>query len=143
MRDKGLRGALAGVVIFAIGIAIAAGTYETYWKNREAREQLLSAEGTVVAVLGQGTSVRPVVSFVSNAGDHLSFTGKQPGRYSPGNRVHVLYPPANPDAAIVDDPGHVRAKTILPTLGGLLVAVLGAYIAWFARRTQLSSPHES
>jgi hypothetical protein len=138
-----VRAAIAGVVLFAIGIAIAAGTYETYWKNREARELLLAAEGTVVAVLGQGTSVRPVVSFVTTAGEHLSFTGKQPGRYSPGNRVHVLYPAANPDAAIVDDPGHVRAKTILPTVAGLLVAVLGAYIAWSARRTQLSSPDES
>jgi len=84
-----------------------------------------------------------VVSFVSNAGDHLSFTGKQPGPYSQGNRVHVLYPPANPDAAIVDDPGSARAKTILPTLACLLVAVLGAYVAWSARRKHLSSPDES
>jgi len=111
--------------MFAIGIAIAAGTYETYWKNREAREQLLAADGTVVAVIGQGTSVRPVVSFVTNAGEHLSFTGKQPGPYSPGSPVHVFYPPANPDAAIVDDPGSARAKTILPTIAGLLVAALG------------------
>jgi hypothetical protein len=138
-----MRAALAGVVLFAVGIAIAAGTYETYWKNREAREQLLSAEGTVVAVLGQGSSVRPVVSFVSNAGDHLSFTGKQPGPYSPGSRVRVLYPAANPDAAIVDDPGSARAKTIFPTLAGLLVAALGAYVAWSARSRQLGSTDKS
>jgi hypothetical protein len=138
-----VRAAIAGVVLFAIGIAIAAGTYETYWRSRQAREQLLAAEGTVVAVLGKGSSVRPVVSFVTHAGEHLSFTGKQPGAYSPGNRVHVLYPSTNPDAAILDDVGRSRAKTILPTAAGLLVAVLGAYIAWSARRTLLSSPDES
>ena len=68
---------LAGTLLFVIGLAIAAGTYENAWKERERRQHFLHAEGTVVAVLGTGASARPVVAFTSSSGDHLSFTDRR------------------------------------------------------------------
>ncbi len=64
-----------------------------------------------------------------------------PGRTAPGERVAVLYPPENPAAAIIDDGGG-GAKTLLPTMAGLLVAVFGAYVAWAGRRSQLTFTEE-
>jgi hypothetical protein len=137
-----LGASIAGVLLFAMGVAIAAGTYEAYSKDRGARERLLVADGTVVAVIGQGRSVRPVVAFVTSAGEHLSFTGKAPGSFASGNRVQVLYPPQNPVAAIVDDRASIRSRALLTTAVALLSAVLGAYVAWTARRAQLRPAEE-
>ena len=132
---------IAGVLLFAIGVAIAVGTYETSWQNRERRHQLLKADGTVVAVVGGTNAGRPVVSFATASGERLGFTDRRAGTYSPGERVTVLYPPENPAAAIIDDGGG-SAKTLLPTMAGLLVAVFGAYVAWAGRRSQLTFTEE-
>jgi hypothetical protein len=132
---------IAGVLLFAIGVAIAAGTYESAWKERERRQQLLKAEGTVVAVVGGTNAGRPVVAFATASGERLSFTDRRSATYALGERVTVLYPPENPIAAIIDDGGG-RAKTMLPTMAGLLVAVFGAYVAWAGRRSQLTFTEE-
>ena len=132
---------IAGVVLFAIGVAVAASTYETSWQNRERGHRLLTAEGTVVAVVGGTNAGRPVVSFATASGERLGFTDRRSGTYAPGQRVTVRYPPENPTAAIIDD-GGVNAKTMLPTMAGLLVAVFGAYVAWAGRRSQLTFTEE-
>ena len=132
---------IAGVLLFAIGVVIAAGTYERSSQNRERRHQLLTAEGTVVAVVGGTNAGRPVVSFATASGERLGFTDRRSGTYAPGERVTVLYPPENPTAAIIDDVGE-GAKTMLPTMAGLLVAVFGAYVAWAGRRSQLTFTEE-
>ena len=117
---------IAGVLLFAVGVAMAASTYETSWQNRERGHRLLTAEGTVVAVVGGTNAGRPVVSFATASGERLGFTDRRSGTYAPGQRVTVRYPPENPTAAIIDD-GGVGAKTMLPTMAKLLVAVFGVY----------------
>ena len=120
---------------------MAASTYETSWQNRERGHRLLTAEGTVVAVVGGTNAGRPVVSFATASGERLGFTDRRSGTYAPGQRVTVRYAPENPTAAIIDD-GGVGAKTMLPTMAGLLVAVFGAYVAWAGRRSQLTFTEE-
>ena len=132
---------IAGVLLFAIGLAIAAGTYESSWKERARRQQLLKAEGKVVAVVGGTNAGRPVVAFATASGERLSFTDRRSAPYALGERVTVLYPPENPIAAIIDE-GGVRAKTLLSPAAGLLLAALGAYVAWSARRSQLTLTEE-
>jgi hypothetical protein len=133
---------LAGTLLFVIGLAIGAGTYENWWKERELRTQLVTAQGTVVAVLGQKDSGRPVVAFVTSSGDHLSFTDRRTGRFAIGNAVRVLYPTANPLAAIVDDTSTRRLRTLAGSAAALLLIFLGAYVAWYARRWQAAQVEE-
>ncbi len=134
---------LAGTLLFVIGLAIAAGTYENAWKERERRQHFLHAEGTVVAVLGTGASARPVVAFTSSSGDHLSFTDRRTGRFALGNRLSVLYPPENPIAAMVDDAGVRWLRTLLAAGIAFVLIGIGGYVAWYARRWHAAHAAES
>ena len=135
-----LRAAIAGVLLFTIGLAIAGGIYQV---NRQEQEQLRGwrrAEGTVVEILKrrspEGEAVRPLVSFVTAAGERVSFTGKaDAGSVSYVNdRVAVLYHPDHPQDALIDTPARRWTRNALAGTGALLLLVLGGYVAWYASR---------
>lgn len=68
-----------------------------------------AAEGTVVNLVASGstdpTTYAPVVTFVAPGGARIEFTssaGENPPRYARGQKVRVLYPPADPRRARID-----------------------------------------
>lgn len=79
-----------------------------------------------------GDATAPRVRFVvgTEAHEFVSPTGSYPPAFAVGEAVRVLYDPADPDRAEVDNPGQVWG----PVLGcGLLGVLLGALGGWLLR----------
>ena len=145
MQAYPLRAAFAGILLFVIGLAIAGGVYQV---NRQEQEQFLGwrhAGGTVVELLkrrsADGEVVLPLVSFMTGAGERVSFTAR-PGespRYM-NDAVAVLYPPDHPQDAVIDTRARRRTRNALAGGAALILIGLGGYVAWFASRWDTISP---
>jgi Protein of unknown function (DUF3592) len=130
---------LAGVLLFTIGLAIAAGTFENEWQEHQRRRGFIQTEGTVVAQIRQqtssGTQYAPLVAFITASGERISFTAPEHDTttYYLGAKVLVIYAPENPAAATVDSKTRY-VRVALAAGASLLLVGLGAYVAWYARR---------
>ena len=96
------------------------------------RAQASSAEGEVVAlrrhVNDEGAVLfRPEVVFAPDGGEAVGFVGSvgsNPPAYSVGERVRVLYDPARPGDARLDD----ASAWLLPAIFGLFAAIFGGVV---------------
>ena len=143
MADNPLRATLAGVLLFAIGIAIGGGAIVNYQRERGALEGWQRVEGTVVELVQfSDGKVRPRVAFTVND-EIFRFTPRGPladRSYSAGDRVLVVYPFGSPQSAQLESTAIRWARTAYAGAGGLPLMVLGAFVAWQARRRGLSAP---
>ena len=95
-----LRTAFAGVLLFAIGLAIAGGAYRA---NRQDQEKLAgwrTADGVVIDLIKQRTPeeevIGPLIAFTTAAGERVGFTSDQSRAAAPlyvDAQVSVLYHP--------------------------------------------------
>jgi len=143
-QPRPLRAAVAGVVLFAIGLALGAGLF---FMARQERERLATweyAEGRItdVSPAASGDRVLQRTAFSTPGGERISFTVSTPRRLA--GQVHdtvsVLYPPDDPRQAMVDHPGRRRLRNIGGGAAALTLTLLGAYVAWYASRWDRMAP---
>lgn len=139
MAEYPVRATLAGLLLFVIGVAIAGSTLVSELREREGRRAWLKADGTVVDIFPgpPGGAPRPVVSFTTPEGERIRFTSSaRTGWRAPavGDPVPVIYPIGLPTEARIDPRGMRWLRTGLAAGAGLLLTVLGGYVAWYARR---------
>ena len=104
-----LRAAFAGVLLFAIGVAIGVTVLRTHLQDRARLREWSRADGTVVELLErrsvEGQVTVPLIAFTSAAGDRVSFTAgtdvKGSGVYV-NAPIKVLYRAAHPQEALID-----------------------------------------
>ena len=140
MAEYPLRATFAGVLLFVIGLAIAASTVITERRERERRGAWLEAQGTVVDMLPgpANGAARPVVSFETPEGERIRFTPTgRSGWRAPkvGDTVAVIYPFGLPNEARVDPRAIRWTRTGIAIGAGLILMVLGGYVAWYAGRS--------
>ena len=136
-----LRAAFAGVLLFAIGLAIAGGLLRTNLQDRENLREWSRADGTVVELLerrsAEGDVTVPLIAFTSASGDRVSFTA---GTDVKGASVYinapvkVLYRAGNPQEALIDPSGRRWTRNALAGAAALLLMGMGGYVAWYASR---------
>ena len=136
-----LRAAFAGVLLFAIGLAIAGGLLRTNLQDRENLREWSRADGTVVELLkrrsAEGDVIVPLIAFTSASGDRVSFTA---GTDVKGSSVYinapvkVLYRAGNPQEALIDSSGRRWTRNALAGAAALLLMGMGGYVAWYASR---------
>ncbi len=138
MAEYPVRATLAGILLFAIGLAIGGGAYENYRREGDRLEGWQRVNGQVVQLLAApGGASRPVIGFTAADGDRIRFTASGPGSdraYRVGDSVAVLYPMTNPSAARIDTPVIRWARSVFAAAGAVILMALGAYVAWYARR---------
>lgn len=143
MADNTLRATLAGVLLFAIGIAIGGGAIVNYTRERGNLEGWQRADGEVLYFLtGLDGKPRPQIGFTAG-GERFRFTaaGRLAYRsYKVGDRVEVIYPADNPKAARLESPAIRWARTVYAGAGGIILMALGGYLAWYGRTTGMVTP---
>jgi len=89
-----------------IGVSLLIGALLLFWHTSSFVDQATRAQGTVVDLVesrsDKSTTYRPVVRFVTEAGQQIEFTsssGTNPPSYSVNESVTVLYLPAEPQDA--------------------------------------------
>lgn len=145
MAENPVRATLAGLLLFVIGVAIGGSTVVSELRDRERRRAWLEADGTIVDVFPgpPGGAPRPVVSFTTPEGERIRFTSTaRTGWRAPavGDPVLVTYPIGLPTEARVDPRGLRRLRTAMAAGAGVLLTVLGGYVAWYARRRFARGP---
>lgn len=142
-RGHPLQAAIAGVLLFAIGIAIAAGTVVVNRQEQQALEGWERADGTVIELLKRrtidGDVVTPLVGFTTKSGERVSFTANPsstPEEYLLTAKVPVLYHPGHPQDARIDARSRRWTRNALATGAALVLLCLGGYVAWYASRWQ-------
>jgi hypothetical protein len=141
-----LRAAFGGVLLFAIGVAIAGGTLQVNRQERDRLREWQRADGTVVQVLDRRSAqpdvVIPLVAFTTASGERVSFTAP-PGKASTFYMtapVKVIYHPDRPQEALIDDRARRWTRNGLSGGAALLLIALGGYVAWYASRWDKMSP---
>lgn len=142
-----LKAASAGVLLFAIGLAMAAGLYQTVWQEHERLRGWVGAEGTVVELLKRrtpdGEILAPIVAFTTKSGDRVSFTASVDGHHPPyyvSASVGVIYHPDHPQDALIDTRTRRWTRNALAGGGALILLALGGYVAWYASRWDKMTP---
>jgi hypothetical protein len=140
-----VRATLAGLLLFVIGVAIAGSTVVSELRERERRRVWLKADGAIVDIFPgpPGGAPRPVVTFTTPEGERIRFTSTaRTGWRAPavGDPVAVIYPIGLPTEARIDPIGLRRLRTAVAAAAGLLLTVLGGYVAWYARRRFARGP---
>jgi hypothetical protein len=142
-----LRAALAGVLLFAIGLAMAGGTYQVNRQDQERLRGWLRADGTVVELLKRrtpdGDVLVPLVAFTTASGERVSVTlngGGSESRYYTFAPVKVVYHPDHPQDARLDTTARRWTRNALAGGGAALLLALGGYVAWFASRWDGMAP---
>jgi hypothetical protein len=83
------------------------------------------AEGRIVDLISGDNGFFPVVEFILDNGKRFKFTNKVATTwYRKGKKVRVIYDPADPEQAIVND----FASTLGMTLVGLVVGTI--FLIW-------------
>jgi hypothetical protein len=139
-----LQAAIAGVLLFAIGLALGAGLFFIGQRERERSNTWEHADGRITDVLkapGSG-AVLQRTAFTTADGERISVTLRTPARAagSVGDAVQVLYPSVDPRQAIVDHPGRRRVRNIGGGAAALSLILLGGYVAWYASRWDRMAP---
>jgi hypothetical protein len=140
-----LRAALAGVLLFAIGLALGAGLFFLHQRESERLGTWERADGRITDVLpsASGDRVLQRTAFTTADGDRISFTVALSRRLAGtvNDTVPVLYPPDDPRQAVIDHPGRRRLRNIVGGAAALTLVFLGGYVAWYAsRRVRMSPP---
>ena|SRR5258708_1647373 len=142
-----LKAASAGVLLFAIGLAVAAGTYQVNVQEQERLAGWQHANGTIVELLKrrspEGDVTVPLIAFTTASGERVSFTGTSDARDSPSYvsaQVRVIYPPDHPQDAVVDARAHRWTRNALAAGAALALVTLGGYVAWYASRRDSMAP---
>jgi hypothetical protein len=138
--DNYVRATLAGILLFAIGIAIGGGAVVNYQRERAALEGWQRADAHVVEMVTRSGTTRPRVSFVAANGERIrsDVTGPLTGKsYQVGDAVVIIYPLDDPAHPQLESPAIRWARTVYAGVGGLALMAIGAYIAWYARRRGL------
>jgi len=148
-REHPLGATIAGVVLFAVGLAIAGGVYQINVKERDLRRGWIASEGTVTEVLKRrtidGDRFSPLVVFQTSSGTRVSFTAaaaEETPSFAIGDKVAVRYPPAFPERAEVDYPQRRLLRNAIAIAAALLLMALGGYVAWYASRLQRARARE-
>jgi hypothetical protein len=144
-RESPLTAAVGGVLLFAIGLAIAAGLFIVNRHESQAIEGWHRADGTVVDLLKRRTAGRevatPLIAFTTTTGERINFTATVTGQaseYQPTAHVPVIYDPAFPQAARIDPRSRRWTRNALGTGAAIILLGLGGYVAWYASRWQPS-----
>jgi hypothetical protein len=145
MAEYPVRATLGGVLLFVIGLAIAASTVVSELRDRERRAAWLTADGNVVDMLPgpAGGSPRPVVSFDTPEGERVRFTPITRGPWPApklGDTVPVIYPFGLPAEARIDPRGLRWTRAGIALGAALLLMGLGGYVAWYAHRRDAERP---
>jgi hypothetical protein len=143
-RQSPLTAAVGGVLLFAVGLAIAAGLLVVNRRESQAIEGWRRADGTVIDVLKRRSAGRevatPLIAFTTATGERINFTADVTGpasEYGPRAHVPVIYDPAFPQSARVDTRSRLT-RNALGTGAALILLGLGGYVAWYASRWQPS-----
>ena len=134
-----IRATLAGVLLFAIGAAIGAGAVINYQRERADLAGWTRASGEVMQLLETSGGPRPIVSFAAADGTRFRFTARtaRGTSYKVGDPVTVLYPGDDPSSARIDQPLARWGRPAFAAAGSVVLMALGAYVAWYARKTGL------
>lgn len=139
-----MRAAIAGVMLFAIGLALGGGLLYIDRQERERLSTWQRADGRITDVLPSpsGDRVLQRTAFTSADGERISFTVATSRRLAGAvnDPVPVLYPPDDPRQAIVDHPGRRRLRNIVGGAAALALTLLGGYVAWYASRWDRMAP---
>ncbi len=127
-------------VFSTVGIAMLIGAVMTYKSTSTFLAEALSEQGTVIALAEERSSdsmsYSPVVQFVGRDGQRVEFTssiGSNPASYSVGAPVQVLYLPANPQRAKINDFSDLWGMTVFMAVMGVPFFSVGALIFLIGR----------
>lgn len=132
---------LFGLVFFAIGTGMT-------MRQRTLEGQGIEAPGVVVGLQenydSDGSTYTPVVQFQTSSGQSIKFASSyssSPPAYYVGESVMVVYPPDNPEKAIIKGDGQIL-HIIFMLLGGI-VAAIGFYLVFSTfRAAAIINPEE-
>lgn len=121
------------VGLLAIGTACALHFFDFFAAYRDFATRQPRFEGQVMAVIDRpserfgGTSPVPLVEF-EHEGQRITLAARSGGSgHRPGDRVTVLYDPADPERARFGQPGEARGGMIAALLFGTFPLTLGIY----------------
>ena len=142
-----MRAAFAGVLLFAIGVAIGVTLLRNYLNDRERLREWSRADGTVIELLkrrsAEGDVTVPLIGFTTPKGDRVSFTA---GTDVTGAGIYinapikVLYRAENPQEAFIDPTGRRLTRIAIAAAAALALMSLGGYVAWYASRWDKIAP---
>ncbi|MCY1401675.1 hypothetical protein D9M71_167980 [compost metagenome] len=120
-------------VFSLVGVVLLIGGAIAYKSSEEFLLEAVSTPGTVVALVKSRSSdsitYQPVVEFVGNDGKSFDFTsssGSNPPSYSVGEKVEVLYPPANPQDAKINSFFDLwGGAVVMAVMGGIFFLIGG------------------
>jgi hypothetical protein len=135
-----LRAALAGIVLFVAGLALAGGLYQINSQEQDRFRGWRGADGTVVELLkgpAESGLLIPLIAFTTASGERVSFTATTRRRESPyylNAPVRIVYDPAHPQDALIDARARRWTRNTLGSGSALILIGLGGYVAWYASR---------
>jgi Protein of unknown function (DUF3592) len=135
-----MRAALAGVLLFVLGLGIAAGLYQINDTEAGRLQGWRRADGTVVELLKRrtmtGDALMPLIAFTTASGERVSFTAdvRNSSPYYVNSPVKVLYDPNRPQEAQIEASSRRWTRNALFGGAAVILIVLGGYMAWFASR---------
>ena len=148
--ESPLAATIAGVLLFAVGLAIGAGLILVNRQEEEALAGWQRARGTVIDLLKRrtidGEVVTPLVAFTTTAGERISFTAapsRESSQYWVTASVPVLYEPSRPQEARIDARSRRWTRNALAAGAAVILMGLGGYVAWYASRWQPPTDVES
>ena len=123
---------IVGTIFACVGLALLVPSGFMLASQRDFAREAVSARGTVLRLEprsgnNNGTTYAAHVAFSDRAGRDHQFTEKMafnPPRFASGERVPVLYDPASPARAVIDDFwGRVSALVIIGPMGLIFLAL--------------------
>jgi len=136
-----IRGYPAPVAFVAVGIALLGGACHFLRQTTALIENAIATTGEVILMREEDrhfqpqhqgeveATYRPVVRFTTSNGRQVryeSFVSSYPQRYSEGDRVRILYDPAQPEWARLDDFVDLWLRPIFLAGAGSILTLLGA-----------------
>lgn len=119
---------LFGLVFFAIGSGLT-------YRQRTLEKQGIETQGVVVSLQenydSDGSTYTPVIQFKTTNGQSVEFLSSyssSPPDYKVGEQVTVVYPPEQPDEAIIKWDGQLL-HVIFMLVGGLITSI-GSYLIY-------------
>ena len=140
MAEHPLGATIAGVLLFAVGLALGGGLVYLNLQERERFAGWSRAEGRVTEVLthpsSSGDVFMPRVVFTTSSGARISFTLPAARRppYAVNDTVPVLYLDFDPKTAMIEDVSRRRIRNVGGAAAALILVCLGGYVAWYASR---------
>lgn len=140
---------LVPCILLAIGLALLAGAGCCFWNEWQFARRAERVDGKIVGVEhGQeiGSSGYPLIRFATRDGQSVQFRANVPMRgaiqgpglrgYEVGQHLPVLYDPAHPADAVVDEFMARHVAALVFTGMGALPAGIGGTLLWLARRNR-------